>query len=283
MKYKSTIERADSFNAVLMTQNGFPIYDIMVPSNPGYCRASGMAFYTENEDVLKKFQDLDTKERKEFLLDHPEHISSVQDILKQSPEMNHPMPLAYNHLVDAFEQTVRKGNYGSAHLIEGDKLMIFHQTKVFHITDFKINNHKEFNDLYDSMQSMIEKAYKEGKISPDGIVSGKALERLKAKNPDMFKEMTEYQEKALDILKSFKRELLEHCKLVYDKGENLAINMEINYKSYIINIPPKSKDDVKLTMNNHIQDFSNINDLIVEVYKDYSQNKLNNFMKKMKM
>lgn len=283
MKYTSTIERADSFNAVLMTENGFPIYDIMVPSNPGYCRASGIAFYTEDEEVLKKFQDLGTKERKAFLLEHPEHISSVQDILKKSPEMRHPMPLAYNHLVYGFEETVRKGNYGSAHLIEGDKLLIFHQNQVFHITGFKINNHKEFNDLYDSMQSMIEKAYKEGKISPDGSVSGKALQRLKAKNPDMFKEMTEYQEKALEVLKSFKRELLEHCKLVYDKGDSLDVNMEINNKNYIINIPQKNKDNVKLSINNHIQEFVNINDVIIEVYKDYSQNKLNSFMKKMKM
>lgn len=283
MKHKTTIENADSFNAVLMTQNGYPVYDVMVPSKPGYCRASGLAFYTEDEAVLKSFQDLDTKQRKEFLLNHPEHLMSVQDILKHSPEMYHPMPLAYNHLVYSFQDTVKKGHYGSAHLIEGDKLLIFHQSQVFHKTGFKINEHKEFNELYDSMQNMLYKAYKQGRITPDGTISGKALQRLKAKNPDMFKEMTQYQEQALEVLKSFKHELLESGKLSYDKGESLVVNLQIKNKNYVIDIPAKDKELLTLSINDNPSKFKNINDVVVDIYKDYSENKLNSFIKKIKM
>lgn len=283
MKYQAILDKADSFNAVLMTQNGFPVYDIMVPSTPGYCRASGLAFYTEDEEVLKKFNDYDTKQRKQFLLENPDYIQNVEKILKNAPEMNHPMPLAYNHLVYNFEQTVKNGNYGSAHLLENDKLLIFHQSQVFHKTGFKISEHKDFNELYDSMQTMLYKAYKEGKITPDGSVSGKALQRLKAKNPAMFKEMTPYQEQTLEILKSFKNELLESCKLSYDKGDSLVINMQINQKNYVIDIPQNDKELLTLTINEAPCKFKNIHNVVVDIYKDYSENKLNTFIKKIKI
>lgn len=288
MKYKSKIQNADHFNPVLMTQNGYPIYDIMIPSKPGYCSASGIAFYTEDEKILKAFQDLNTEERKIFLMKHPEYVKPVQDIFKESPEMRHPIGLAYNHLVDTFEQTVRKGSYGAIHLLEDDKLLIFSIMNFRCATGFVFNQDEdmyEFDEIYNDMKPIISKAYKEGKIQPDGIITGKALERLKSKHPDVFKEMSKHQKAILDILKSFKNELLgqESSKLLYENGVNLIVNMEINNKNYIITIPKKSKNNLILNSNNDIQEFNNINDVIIEVYKDSSQNKLNSFIRKMKM
>lgn len=283
MKYKATIEKADSFNAVLMTQNGYPVYDIMVPSNPGYCRASGLAFYTEDEKTLKEFSDLDTEKRKEYAINHPDSIKYVTDIFKNSKEMTHPMPLAYNHLIFDFEGTIMKGYYGCTHLVEGDKLLIFHQNKVFSKTGYRLDNRKEFNDLYEEIQNLTIKAYKEGIITPDGEIQGKALERLKSRNPEIFKEMTKYQAKILDVLKSFKNELLEDCKLTYEKEDWLKVNIQINNKNYVVNIPKTNKENLKLTMNENIQEFKDAHELIVEVYKDFSNQKLNSFMKKIKI
>lgn len=283
MKYKATIERADNFTAVLMTNNGYPVYDIMVPTRPGYCSASGIAFYTEDEEVLKTFSKLDTEERKEYLLKHPENIKTVSDIFFKSSEMRHPISMAYNHLVYAFEDTVKKGNYGCTHLIEGDKLLIFHQSSVFRKTGYKIDNTKEFDDLYTEIQNLVAKAYKEGTITPEGEIHGKALERLKAKNPEMFKEMSKYQSKTLDMLKSFKNELLDHCKLSYHKEDNLLVNIEINHKTYSLSIPKSKKELLSLKINDEEKLLPNINELMIEIYNDVNQNKINSFMRKMKV
>lgn len=283
MKYKSTIEKTDNFSAVLMTNNGYPVYDIMIPSRPGYCSASGLAFYTEDEEMLKKFSKLDTEERKEYALKHSENIKTVSDIFLHSSEMRHPMPLAYNHLVYAFEETVKKGNYGCTHLIEGNKLLIFHQSSVFHKTGYKLDSKKDFNDLYTEIQNLVAKAYKEGTITPDGEIHGKALERLKAKNPEIFKEMSKHQSATLDILKSFRNELLDQCKLTYNKEESLIVNLEINNKNYKISIPKSKKELLSLNINEEEQLFPNVHELIIEIYNSVNQNKLNSFMKKLKV
>lgn len=283
MKYKATIEKADSFTAVLMTQNGYPVYDIMVPSTPGYCRASGIAFYVEDDKILKEFEDLDTEERKLFLISKPEYIKPVQDIFKYSPEMRHPMPLAYNHLLYDFERTIKMGNYGCTHLIDEGKLLIFHQNEVFHKAGYKLNSQKDFNELNDEIEALVFKQYKEGSIKPDGEVSGKALERLKAKNPVIFKEMTQYQAKTLEVIKSFKNELLDSCRLTYDKEEYLVIHMEINKNVYDINVAKESKEMLSYSSNGKKEEFKNVHDLIVSLYSAISNNKLNNFIKKAKI
>ena len=114
MKYKSIIEKADDFSAVLMTENGYPVYDIMVPSTQNYCSASGMAFYTEDDKLLKEFSSLDTQERKAYLIANPQYVKNIIEIFKESPEMNHPMPLAYNHLLPDFENTVNRADQRGA-------------------------------------------------------------------------------------------------------------------------------------------------------------------------
>lgn len=283
MKYKATIEKADNITAVLMTENGYPVYDIMVPSKPGYCTASGLAFYTEDEKMLKEFSELRTEEQKQYLLSHPDSIVHVHELFQKIPEMRHPMPLAYNHLLNDFEKTIRHGNYGCTHFIESDKLHVFHQNQVFHKTGYKINNHKETNELYDEIETLVAKLHKSGEIVADGVISGKALERLKARNPEVFKEMTKNQAQVLDILKSFKNELLDHCRLTYDKGQEFIIHIEINNKSYDVTVPAKAKQSLSLTIDNDKKDFKNIHDLIVVVYEEISKNKLQHFIKKMKV
>lgn len=283
MKYKELIEKADNFTAILLTQNGYPVYDIMVPTNPGYCRASGTAFYVEDDKVLKDFKNLNTKERKEFLLENEQYIKKVDDIFKTSPEMRHPMPLAYTHLINDFEGTVKKGNYGCTHLIEDGKLLIFHQNEVFYKTGYKRDIEKNFIELYDEISTLVSKAYKEGKITPEGEISGNGLARLKAKNPSIFKEMNAYQSNILEIIKSFKNEMLDVCRLTYDKEDDVIVHLEINQNSYDINIPKEKKQLISYSLDDKKTEFKNVHDLIVGLYSEVSNKKLNNFIKKQKL
>lgn len=283
MKYKSIIEKADDFSAVLMTENGYPVYDIMVPSTQNYCSASGMAFYTEDDKLLKEFSNLDIKERKAYLIANPQYVRSVIDIFKESPEMNHPMPLAYNHLLYDFEGTVKKGYYGCTHLISDGELLIFHQSQVFQKTGYKLDSRKSFSDLNEELESLVANAYKQGTITPEGKISGKALERLKSKNPDIFKEMSQYQNDTLYILKSFKNELLDTCRLTYEKKEDLLIHLEINNKVYDITVPKEFKQALFLSVKNVHQEFKNIQEVIISIYGEITSNKLNSFIKKSKI
>lgn len=282
-KYKKIIENADDFSAVLMTQNGFPVYDIMSPTKPGYCSASGLAFYVEDEKVLKEFEQLHEKERKEFLIANTQYVQTIGEIFKASPEMRHPMPLVYNHLLYAFEDTVKKGNYGCTHLLEDGKLLVFHQGQVFNQTGYKIDTKKPFNDLYDEIENLVAKAYKAGKIMPEGEISGKALDRLKSKNPVVFKQMSKHQNKTLDVLKSFKHELLDSCQLTYDKEEDLVVHIKINQNSYDVTVPKTAKEAMSYSNNSVKQEFKNIHDLIVSLYSEVSNKKLNNFISKAKI
>ncbi len=283
MKYKATIEKADSFNAVLMTENGFPIYDVMVPTRDGYCSASSIVFYTEDENLLKEFKDLSTEKRKEFLYNHPESVKTLNEVFSYSKEMHHPMPLAYNHLLYDFERTIRQGNYGCTHLIKDNELLIFHQSSLFARTGYKINNHKEFNDLYDELEKLVVTEYKEGKIQPDGVIKGKAVERLKSKNPEIFKELSKYQDNVLDVVKTFKYELLDHCRLTYDKSDDLIIHLEVNEIKYDIKVPKNAKENIELICNHEREELKNVTELIDNIYEKVTHNRLTNFKAKMKI
>lgn len=64
-----------------MIENGFPIYDVMVPTRDGYCSASSIVFYTEDESLLKEFKRFNTEKRKEFLYNHPESVKTLNEVL----------------------------------------------------------------------------------------------------------------------------------------------------------------------------------------------------------
>ena len=61
------------------------------------------------------------------------------------------------------------------------------------------------------------------------------------------------------------------------------MHIEINNKSYDVTIPAKAKESLALTVENDKKEFKNIHDLIVGVYEEVSKNKLQHFIKKMKV
>ena len=50
-----------------------------------------------------------------------------------------------------------------------------------------------------------------------------------------------------------------------------------------IKVPNSAKSNLELTCNHEKQDFKNVTELIDEIYKNVTNNKLNNFKSKMKI
>jgi hypothetical protein len=285
-----TLEIATEINSTLLSNNGFPYYDLMLNSRQrGYVSASNVVFYTENEDILNNFNTLVNKrettieDEKQFFLENKKNLMTLQDAKKISTEMRHPLSMAYNHLMSDKEGTIAKAIYGSAHLIVEDKVLIFYQSGLG--LDSILRNDSSFEEKYEEIQKKLKKMYDNGDIKPDGeIIEGADKKLINNLNGFFYYQNNEYQKNIGNILKEFKRELTKDINMETSFVNN-NLNVEFKLKNSIIKleIPKEKSEGIRIFQNGAIGIYKDINQLIIEVYKRINEDNINQFVKKIKV
>jgi hypothetical protein len=264
------LDKVTEINANVTSKNGYPIYDFMTPSYPsdghgdrlsGYVSATGKAFYTENDEVLKQFRDCkDIEEQKAFIQKNPKFVVNFRDI----PQMDHHAQMAYHHLKshEARKNTMEKKYYGCAYLVEENKVLIFHQTRLPEIYGNNVN----LNDKHEFKNASLKllDLYESGKAKPEAEITDGAFEKLKAtlKNYVVVPKLEKEHElkKEIETFIGFMNNFQVKFDINYDNTKEVKITMESgdNKKEYSITKSSKpgyvKVSDEQVSMNNLLKD-----------------------------
>lgn len=282
-------EKVSEIRVNCLSKNGYPIFDLMIPSYPsdgyggrlsGYISASGISFYTEDEKVLSQFNKAldynNVKDAIEFMKLNPQTIQRTQDI----KTMDGSEQLAFGHLINerSRQETLKRGYYGVAHLVLEDKVVVFRQGDPKISSIFKSD--KDLNDPIElnKAQQTLYQLWEEEKIKPEIIFEGLAAKRLKqALNG------SSYEHKLfslIELVQDFSREFSIPMKI---KSPD-ATQLELELHSHNFHIKATQNDKVILTVNSIAEENpKSYAQVIDKIYTMTYGQKLENFMNKKKL
>lgn len=212
----------------VISKNGYPIYDLMVPSYPsdghgdrltGYVSATYTVFYTEDESILKQYNELRGKsdnfqQELDFLSKYPDCFMKDNEV----PKMESNVQLAYSHLssTKSIQETLKKKYFGCAFLIENDSLLIFHQNSLP-----IYNKDQDLTDKHEFKQASLKllELYETGKAVPEGRITDGAFRQIKGLLKDYV------------VVPSLEKnhELKEEIQIVIAFVNNFQIKMDVDY------------------------------------------------------
>lgn len=300
---KNALDKMVALDSYITSTEGYPIYDLMqeikVDNGNGQkldrWGASGIVFYTEDENILENLLALRNKgelvELKQFLIANHDFLRPLNNKdYPAIPEMNHHERSAFAHLATSSSKktTFKEGYYGVAHLIEEDQLFIFYQNHPAISELYKGDLNKGENYLI--AQQRLKQAYEEGKIKPQGVIKGNAfnivIESLLEFN---IKKMSEFQKDTILVLKQFNETLHGNnvdFSTVIKNGIHKAVFKYADNKIEVI-IPVNKKDGLSLVVNDGIEEDSeykmHLPQALYFINKEVASSNVAKFMKKLKI
>lgn len=299
MNKKNIINKTVSVDSYLCSVDGDIVYDLMQHTyrDNGYGQkllywgASGNVFYTKDETVLKELNELrsngDIEKIKEFLTNNQKDIHSLEELKKNGVKLMKEKEFhAFRHLStpEACKDTLKNNNYGCAHLIEDDKILIFYQNHLS-IKDVCTNKNLNIQKNYQASQEGLLKAYKAGKIEPDGELTGGALDKVMNSLLDMnYVSLSKYQKEMVLLLQEFNDNILVNTSLhtKIDNNKHIASFTHVK-KTIKVEIPKEKNDEFIIQSNGSSTNVKKVADLLSYINKEVSEQNVNSFLKKRKI
>jgi predicted nucleic acid-binding protein len=299
MNIKNIINKTVSLDNYLCSVDGDRIYDLMqvVYADNGHGQklerwgASGTVFYTKDEKLAKQAKEIsynnDLEKTKEFLTQNKEHLYQLQDLYAKGLKlMNDKEFHAFKHLSspELSKDTLKNNTYGCAHLIEDDKILIFYQNHIS-IREFCNNKNLNIQKNYHEAQAALLKAYKAGKIEPDGQFVGGAVDKVMNSLLDInFVNLSKYQKEMVLLLTEFNDSILVDTKFhtKIEKNKHIA-SFTQGEKTIKVEIPESKEQDFVVSSDGEIENIRKLSKLLSYVNKEIAQEKVNTFLKRKKM
>lgn len=225
------LKKITEINSVTTSTNGYPVFDLMQDSYPsdghggrltGYVSASGIAWYTEDKELLKEFSNIRMAKDSsiENELDFIEKYSSCLTNYHEIKIMPHVAQMAYSHLFseESRKETFYKKYYGVAFLMSDDKFLIFHQNNPEIREVFQNCDLTNKNEIKKAQLHLLE-AYQNGRIQPEGEITDGAFLQLKEQMKDFV--ITKISEKEHPMKKEMS--------FLVDFGNHFNIKMDTKY------------------------------------------------------
>lgn len=198
MKKEKALEKFTEVRYFLTSQNGYPIFDLMLPlKEKGFVSASNIIFYTEESRKIKEFNQLRTREQQlEFFKENPQYLHDLSELRNKGLQlMSNKESMAFYHLntPTRLEKTLKEHFYGILHLMLEDKIVLF---ETYNITSFEgldeepidfsyvLKDKNKLIDLneekhYMHLQKELKSLYEQEKIKPVGQLTGKSFKKVK--------------------------------------------------------------------------------------------------------
>jgi hypothetical protein len=299
MNIKNRVEKTVSVDNYLCCVNGNKIYDLMqdiwVDNGHGQklhrWGASGVVFYTTDEKLQK---DLDTlrhngnlDEVKKFVLANKEHVHDLGELIRNGLKvMSDSEVKAFNHLSNSEyrKDTLKNGYYGAAHLVEDDKILFFYQNNPA-IRDFYNGKNLNVQKNYLEAQEGLLKAYKNGKVKPDGSFTGGARDKVMNALLDInFVQLSSYQKETTLLLQEFSDNVLigTQFSTKLENGKHVASFSQGN-KNIDVEIPKTKDQDFVVNSDRDIENIRKLSKLLSYINTEIAQEQVFSFLKKKKM
>lgn len=268
------LDKITEIHATVTSKSGYPIFDFMTPSYPsdghggrlsGYVSATGKAFYTEDDDILKQFRDCkDLEEQKAFIQKNSKCIVNFRDI----PAMEHYTQMAYHHLNshESRKNTMEKKYYGCAYLVEEDKVLIFHQSRFPEIYGNNVN----LNDKHEFKNASLKllDLYESGKATPEAEITDGAFIKLKStlKNYVVVPKLEKDHElkKEIETFIGFMNNFQVKFDINYDNTKEVKITMESGENKKEYSITKSSKPGYVKVENEQVSMSNLLRDIYIE-------------------
>lgn len=299
MNKNKAIENTVAVDDYLCSVDGNRIYDLMkeVYVDNGHGQklqrwgASGAVFYTTDTNLIEELKKVkssgDLKDIKEFLSANKDSIHELHELYKNGLQvMSDKEFMAFKHLSDSSHRkdTLKNGFYGSAHLVEDEKILFFYQN---HISIRDHFNGKDLNKQknYFEAQEALLKAYKSGKIEPDGQFIGGARDKVLNSLLDInFTNLSNYQKETVLMLQEFSNSVLTdakfHTKL--EKTTHVA-SFSKGQKKIEIELPRDKGNEFVVQNNGNTTNIKKVADLLSYVNSEIAQENVNSFLKRRKI
>lgn len=198
MKKEKALEKFTEVQYFLTSQNGYPIFDLMLPlKEKGYVGASNIVFYTEEIKKIKEFNQLRTQEQQlAFFKENIQHIYDFSELKNNGLQlMSNKESMAFYHMntPTRLEKTLREHFYGVLHLMLNDKIVLFETYSASSLKGFAeepidfsyvLKDKHKLIDLneekhYMHLQKELKSLYEQEKIKPVGQLTGKSFKKVK--------------------------------------------------------------------------------------------------------
>jgi hypothetical protein len=277
-------------NTYVKSKNGYPIYDLMKNSSqPGYLSASGLVFYTEDEDKLTEFKNLnDVRQNmdalKEFIRHNPENFTEYSKVVNEIGTMDNQEALAFGHLISEKnrKEAFKYGYYGAAFIEQDNQYLIFGKKgyEVSQLIKSDLNNIDNFNNL----QAVLRRLYQNGEIKPECIFSGKAYERLKSTIENVpFFQMDKKSRNLFEVLSSFKQSVQPQMEIVYNYHDSQPEFEISNPGMKNLIIKTRDKQYELASEEKGVMQYKNIADLLKEINQTIASTDVEKFISRLKM
>lgn len=289
---KSIENWLEEVNCYVTSKNGYPVYDLMKNSSKaGYLSASGLVFYSEDEEKITEFKqiiDTDLRKNKEtlqqFIENNPENFKDYSDISREIGIMDNKESLAFGHLLTekTRKETFKNGFYGATFIEHDNQYLIFrsNHTEVRQLAKSDINDIDNFNHL----QATLKRLYQNGEIQPECVFSGKTYERLKSSMENVpFFQMDKKNKNLFEVLSSFRQSVQPQIEIIY-QYENQQPQFKISnpgMKDLIVRT--KDKQYELSDGENESNQYKNIADLLKEINQTIASVHVEKFISRLKM
>jgi hypothetical protein len=281
----------EEVNSYVTSKNGYPVYDLMKNSSrAGYLTASGLVFYSEDEEKLSEFKQIintDLRKNKEnlqkFIKNNSQSFREYNDVSREIGIMDNKEALAFGHLLTekTRKETFKNGFYGASFIEHENQYLIFrsNHAEIRQIANSDINDIDNFNHL----QATLKRLYQNGEIKPECIFSGKTYERLKSSMENIpFFQMDKKNKNLFEVLSSFRQSVQPQIEIVY-QYENQQPQFKISnagMKDLIVRIKDKQYElEGEKEANQH----KNIADLLKEINQTIASVHVEKFISRLKM
>jgi hypothetical protein len=281
----------EEVNSYVTSKNGYPVYDLMKNSSrAGYLTASGLVFYSEDEEKLSEFKQIintDLRKNKEnlqkFIKNNSQSFREYNDVSREIGIMDNKEALAFGHLLTekTRKETFKNGFYGASFIEHENQYLIFrsNHAEIRQLANSDINDIDNFNHL----QATLKRLYQNGEIKPECIFSGKTYERLKSSMENIpFFQMDKKNKNLFEVLSSFRQSVQPQIEIVY-QYENQQPQFKISnagMKDLIVRIKDKQYElEGEKEANQH----KNIADLLKEINQTIASVHVEKFISRLKM
>lgn len=299
MNKKNIIEKTVSLDNYLCSVDGYKVYDLMqnILVSNGHGQklerwgASGTVFYTTDDSLVKEVDKIrrggNIDEIKQLLLSHKDEIHDLNVLNTNGLNlMSDKQFKAFQHLCDSEvrKDTLKNAYYGSAHLVEDDKILFFYQNAL-PIRDSFNNKNLNIQKNYLEAQEVLLKAYKSGKVEPDGELTGGARDKIMNALLDInFVNLSNFQKEIVLLLQEFNDSVLVDTKFNTSiKGQKHVASFTQGKKSITAEIPKLKNEEFVVQQNGQTNNIKKLSDLLSYVSKEISQEQVNSFLKRKKI
>lgn len=178
---KKALQEISDLSSFYFSKNGFPVFDVMVPTGSEHVGASNIVLYTEDDDLSKELGRINIKELNDFLdvNKHKVIVETLQDFKRLVPLFDLKESNAYYSITRNFDNFIKDS--------EDNMIRYPHFYVDSEIQFFQNNSAVRYNTPNAKTRYIENIALGESSlITNDTLlitVGGKALDKLLEKNP----------------------------------------------------------------------------------------------------